>query len=48
MSRTITINPITQLECHGKIEIFLNEEGNMENAYFQIPELREDLKNFVR
>jgi len=40
MSRTITINPITRLEGHGKIEIFLNEEGNVENAYFQIPELR--------
>jgi len=33
MSRTITINPITRLEGHGKIEIFLNEEGNVENAY---------------
>lgn len=40
MSRTITINPITRLEGHGKIEIFLDKEGNVENAYFQIPELR--------
>ena len=38
--RTITINPITRLEGHGKISIFLNDEGNVENAYFQIPELR--------
>jgi F420-non-reducing hydrogenase large subunit len=38
--RKITINPITRLEGHGKIEIFLNEKGNVENAYFQIPELR--------
>jgi F420-non-reducing hydrogenase large subunit len=38
--RTITISPITRLEGHGKIEIFLNEEGNVENAYFQVPELR--------
>jgi F420-non-reducing hydrogenase large subunit len=36
----ITIDPITRLEGHGKIEIFLNEEGNVENAYLQIPELR--------
>ena len=36
----ITIDPITRLECHGKIEIFLNEEGNVQNAYLQIPELR--------
>ncbi len=39
-TRTITISPITRLEGHGKIEIFLNEEGNVENAYFQVPELR--------
>ena len=36
----ITIDPITRLEGHGKIEIFLNEEGNVKNAYLQIPELR--------
>jgi F420-non-reducing hydrogenase large subunit len=36
----ITIDPITRLEGHGKIEIFLNEEGDVENTYFQIPELR--------
>ncbi len=36
----ITIDPITRLEGHGKIEIFLNEEGNVANAYLQIPELR--------
>jgi F420-non-reducing hydrogenase large subunit len=40
MNRKITINPVTRLEGHGKIEIFLNEAGNVENAYFQIPELR--------
>jgi F420-non-reducing hydrogenase large subunit len=39
-SRRITIDPITRLEGHGKIEIFLNDEGNVENAYWQIPELR--------
>jgi F420-non-reducing hydrogenase large subunit len=36
----ITIDPITRLEGHGKIEIFLNDEGDVENAYLQIPELR--------
>ncbi|HEX3050235.1 MAG TPA: Ni/Fe hydrogenase subunit alpha [Aggregatilineaceae bacterium] len=36
----ITIDPITRLEGHGKIEIFLNEQGNVENCYLQIPELR--------
>ena len=38
--KTITIDPITRLEGHGKISIFLNDEGNVENAYLQIPELR--------
>ena len=36
----ITIDPITRLEGHGKIEIFLNGDGAVENAYLQIPELR--------
>jgi len=38
--KRITIDPITRLEGHGKIEIFLNDEGNVDNAYLQIPELR--------
>jgi F420-non-reducing hydrogenase large subunit len=36
----ITIDPITRLEGHGKIEIFLDANGNVANSYFQIPELR--------
>lgn len=36
----ITIDPITRLEGHGKIEIFLNDDGEVENVYFQVPELR--------
>ncbi|MHC4490543.1 MAG: nickel-dependent hydrogenase large subunit, partial [Planctomycetota bacterium] len=38
--RRITIDPITRLEGHGKIEIFLNDEGKVDKAYFQVPELR--------
>lgn len=38
--KRITIDPITRLEGHGKIEIFLDDEGNVANAYLQIPELR--------
>jgi F420-non-reducing hydrogenase large subunit len=38
--RKITIDPITRLEGHGKIDIFLDEEGNVANAYLLIPELR--------
>lgn len=36
----ITIDPITRLEGHGKIEILLDEVGEVANTYFQIPELR--------
>ena len=36
----ISIDPITRLEGHGKIEIFLNDEGDVANAYLAIPELR--------
>lgn len=40
MTQRITIDPITRLEGHGKIEIFLDEQGEVANTYFQIPELR--------
>ena len=38
--KRITIDPITRLEGHGKIEIFFNDDGDVENVYFQVPELR--------
>ncbi len=40
MSREIVIDPITRLEGHGKIQIFLDDDGAVEDCYFQIPELR--------
>jgi len=40
MKNRITIDPITRLEGHGKIEIFLDKSGAVENVYFQVPELR--------
>jgi F420-non-reducing hydrogenase large subunit len=39
-TRRITIDPITRLEGHGKIDILLNADGNVDHAYYQIPELR--------
>jgi F420-non-reducing hydrogenase large subunit len=36
----ITINPITRLEGHGKIEVFLDAKGNVADAYWQVVELR--------
>ena len=38
--KQISINPITRLEGHGNIQIFLNDTGEVENAYLQVPELR--------
>jgi F420-non-reducing hydrogenase large subunit len=38
--RKVTIDPITRLEGHGKIEVFLDDEGNCRRACLQIPELR--------
>ena len=40
MSKKISIDPVTRLEGHGKIDIFLNDQGEVENAYFMVPELR--------
>jgi len=39
-TKRISIDPITRLEGHGRIDIFLDEAGNVANAYLVIPELR--------
>ncbi len=39
-TKRISIDPITRLEGHGRIDIFLDEAGNVANAYLIIPELR--------
>ena len=38
--KKITVDPITRLEGHGRIEIFLDDDGNVANAYLQVPEFR--------
>ncbi len=38
--KRISIDPITRLEGHGRIEIFLDDDKNVENAYLQIPEYK--------
>ncbi|MBI5058853.1 Ni/Fe hydrogenase subunit alpha [candidate division KSB1 bacterium] len=38
--KSITIDPITRLEGHGKIHLFVKEDGELANCYFQVPELR--------
>lgn len=39
-TKVIKIDPITRLEGHGKIHILLNKSGNVDEAYFQVVELR--------
>jgi F420-non-reducing hydrogenase large subunit len=46
MPSQVTINPITRLEGHGKISIFLDGKGEVSRAYFQVPELR-GFENFL-
>jgi len=36
----VEIEPMTRLEGHGKIAIFLDEKGNVEDAFYQIVEFR--------
>ena len=38
--RRISIDPITRLEGHGKIDIFLDDRGDVADCFFQVPELR--------
>ena len=38
--KRISIDPITRLEGHGRIEIFLDDAGEVADVTFQVPELR--------
>jgi NAD-reducing hydrogenase large subunit len=40
MSKTIVIDPVTRIEGHAKISIFLNDAGEVENARFHVVEYR--------
>jgi F420-non-reducing hydrogenase large subunit len=40
VSKRIAIDPITRLEGHGRIHIYLDEAGQVERACLQVPELR--------
>ena len=40
MKTKITIAPMTRLEGHGKIDILLDENGDVADAYLQVVELR--------
>ena len=40
MTQTITIDPVTRLEGHGKITIQLNGQGEVEDAHFHVTQVR--------
>jgi F420-non-reducing hydrogenase large subunit len=40
MTKKISILPNTRLEGHGKIEIFLDDKGKVQDGYFQVIEFR--------
>ena len=40
MSQTITIDPVTRLEGHGKITIQLDGEGEVHDAHFHVTQVR--------
>lgn len=40
MSKTVVIDPVTRIEGHAKISIFLNEAGEVEDARFHVVEYR--------
>ncbi len=40
MTQTITIDPVTRLEGHGKITIQLNAKGEVEDAHFHVTQVR--------
>jgi NAD-reducing hydrogenase large subunit len=40
MTQTITIDPVTRLEGHGKITIMLDEQGQVADAHFHVTQVR--------
>lgn len=40
MNKKITINPVTRIEGHARVTIFLNDEGQVDEAYLHIDQFR--------
>ena len=38
--KEITISPVTRVEGHANIRVFLNDQGEVDSAHFQVVELR--------
>lgn len=39
-TRTIVIDPVTRIEGHGKVTIFVDEHGQVSDAHFQVTDFR--------
>lgn len=40
MEKKLTIEPVTRVEGHGKVTVYLNENGEVDRAYFHVVEVR--------
>ena len=40
MAKQITIDPVTRIEGHAKITIYLNDEGIVQDAQFHVTQYR--------
>ena len=40
MSKRIVIDPVTRIEGHAKISIFMDDAGNVSDAIFHVVEFR--------
>jgi NAD-reducing hydrogenase large subunit len=40
MEQRITIEPVTRIEGHARISLFLNQEGTVDDAHFQVTQIR--------
>jgi NAD-reducing hydrogenase large subunit len=40
MTQKVTIEPITRIEGHARVTIYIDDEGRVENAYFHVDQFR--------
>jgi len=40
MGRKITIEPVTRVEGHARVTIYLDDEGRVDRAYFHVDQFR--------
>lgn len=40
MTKKITISPVTRIEGHAKVTIYLDDEGRVDRTYFHVDQFR--------